>query len=57
MSSVQCSQFKGMAKIYDPAENNFGPEYVHIISNEVSLQPVDHFIYNCWKRKYRGLRF
>jgi hypothetical protein len=42
MSSVQCSQFKGMATIYDPAENNFGPIYVCIISNELPLQPVDY---------------
>jgi hypothetical protein len=44
MSSVQCSQFKGAAESYDPAENNFGPEYVYIISNEQTFQPVDHFV-------------
>jgi hypothetical protein len=42
-----------MAKIYDPAENNFGPEYKNIISNELPLQPVDYFICNCWKRKHK----
>lgn len=62
ISSVKCSQFKGMTKIYDPAEKKFGPEYKNIIINELPLQPVDHFICNCWKRKHKktiihGLKF